>query len=70
MTTTGGRVMELASPTRIRETFVEILSEFRQRYLLTYTPDGISEQGWYLLEVNVKRKWLSVSRARSAADHP
>ena len=61
VTSTGGRVMELASPTRIRETFVEILSEFRQRYLLTYTPEGVSELGWHRLEVRVKRKGLSVT---------
>jgi VWFA-related protein len=60
VTSTGGRVVELASPERLGETFVEILSEFRQRYLLTYTPDGVSRSGWHPIEVRVKQRGLSV----------
>jgi Ca-activated chloride channel family protein len=60
VTSTGGRMIELASPQRVGETFVQILSEFRQRYLLTYTPRGVSGPGWHRIEVGVKRKGFSV----------
>ena len=34
--------------------FVDIFDEFRNRYLLSYSPKGVSSEGWHRLEVKVK----------------
>ncbi len=51
---TGGRAVEIASPTDLQNTFVSILDEFRQRYVLSFTPRGVSNSGWHRLQVRVK----------------
>ena len=61
--TTGGKVMEVRSNDRLEAAFVQILEEFRQRYLLSYTPVGITKPGWHKIEVKVKRRGVS-ARAR------
>ena len=53
---TGGSVVEIASTTDLQKTFVGILDEFRQRYLLSYTPRGVSREGWHRLQVRVKNR--------------
>jgi len=35
---TGGKVMNAERSEQLRETFVQIVTEFRSRYLLTYSP--------------------------------
>lgn len=60
---TGGKVMEVRSNDRLEEAFVQILEEFRQRYLLSYTPTGVTTPGWHKIEVRVKRRGVLV-RAR------
>ena len=35
--------------------FLSILQEFRQRYLVSYTPRGVTKEGWHRLDVRVKR---------------
>ena len=34
--------------------FLDVLDEFRQRYLVSYTPRGVSKGGWHRLEVRVR----------------
>lgn len=51
---TGGRILTAASPGRLRQAFLEILTEFRTRYLLSYTPRGVGRKGWHRLDVRVK----------------
>ena len=51
---TGGRAIEIASTTDLQKTFVAILDEFRQRYVLSFTPRGVSSSGWHRLQVRVK----------------
>jgi VWFA-related protein len=51
---TGGSVVEIASTTDLQKTFVGILDEFRQRHLLSYTPRGVSREGWHRLQVRLK----------------
>jgi Ca-activated chloride channel family protein len=58
---TGGRVLRAASVERIRETFLRILTEFRQRYLLSYVPQGVREDGWHKLVVRVRRRHMTVT---------
>ncbi len=66
---TGGSVFEVESTRDLSATFLRILDEFRQRYLVSYTPRGVSKQGWHRLEVRVKGRRATVkSRAGYQAD--
>lgn len=60
---TGGSRIELESTRDLGGTFLRILNEFRQRYLVSYTPTGVSKVGWHRLEVRVKGRRLTI-RAR------
>jgi Ca-activated chloride channel homolog len=62
-TTTGGRLLGGSNQSDLAGAFVKILDEFRQRYVLTYTPRGVADTGWHRLDVRVKRSGVSV-RAR------
>lgn len=61
---TGGGSLEVASTAELARTFVAIFDEFRYRYLLTYTPAGVDQDGWHELEVRVKRRGAAVTAAR------
>jgi Ca-activated chloride channel family protein len=52
--TTGGRLLEVGAADQLRQAFLEILAEFRTRYLLRFTPRGIQRPGWHRLDVRVK----------------
>jgi len=51
---TGGSVYVAADLERLREAFEQVVDEFRSRYLLTYTPQGVEAGGWHELEVRVR----------------
>ena len=57
------RAALLQSHERLEAAFVQILDEFRQRYLLSYTPTGVSKPGWHKIEVRVKTPRGERSRA-------
>jgi hypothetical protein len=59
---TSGRLLEVEKTDNLATVFVGILEEFRRRYLLSYTPRGVSSEGWHKLDVRVKRN--AVVRAR------
>ena len=59
-TTTGGRLLQVESPDRLRRAFLEILEEFRSRYVLRYTPRGGQRLGWHRLDVRVKGRSAKV----------
>jgi len=52
---TGGRLFEVEKTERLDTLFLGILKEFRQRYLVSYTPRGVEKEGWHRLDVRVKR---------------
>jgi len=52
---TGGRLFEIEKTANLETTFLEILDEFRHRYLVSYTPRGVARDGWHRLDVKVKR---------------
>jgi len=52
---TGGRLFEVEKTEKLDSIFLEILQEFRQRYLISYTPRGVQKEGWHKLDVRVKR---------------
>jgi VWFA-related protein len=53
---TGGRLFEAEKTANLGAIFLDVLQEFRHRYLLSYTPRGVAPNGWHRLEVRVKRK--------------
>ena len=58
---TGGAVFEIESTKDLSQTFLRILDEFRQRYLLSYTPRGVPTTSWHRLDVRVKGRRATVS---------
>jgi VWFA-related protein len=60
---TGGRLLEVESTRDLNATFRGILDEFRQRYLISYSPQGVTAGGWHRLDVRVKGRSFVV-RAR------
>lgn len=60
---TGGRLIEVESNAKLSPIFLEALQEFRQRYLVGYSPAGVSREGWHTLTVRVKGRSAAV-RAR------
>jgi len=60
---TGGRLFRIESTRGLSAVFLGVLDEFRQRYLLSYSPAGVSQEGWHQLTVRVKGRGATV-RAR------
>lgn len=58
--TTGGRVFEAAKDKDLPATMTRVLAEFRARYVLTYTPQGVDSGGYHRIEVDATRKGLNV----------
>ena len=58
--TTGGRLLEVRADDRLTPMLLNILREFRQRYVVSYTPRGVSRDGWHALQVKVKGRSLSI----------
>ena len=57
---TGGSAYKIDSTRDARATFLRILDEFRHRYLVSYTPRGVSRDGWHRLEVRVKNRRAAI----------
>ena len=57
---TGGDVVEVKATSDLRSTFVRILSEYRQRYVVGYTPTGVPPTGFHKVEVSVAGGGVSV----------
>ena len=51
---TGGRVVNATDEAALAATFLKVLDEFRQRYVLTYTATGVPERGWHTIEVKLR----------------
>jgi len=55
--TSGGQLLHAGADNKLPSVFVSILNEFRARYLLTYTPTGVTSRSrWHRLTVNLKGK--------------
>jgi len=57
---TGGRVIDIGRTGDAGPAFLEILQEFRRRYVITFTPAGVTGGGWHKLDVRVKRSGTRV----------
>jgi hypothetical protein len=44
----------------LRGAFQKILQDFRSRYILSFSPQGVAPDGFHSLDVRVKRRGLSV----------
>ena len=57
---TGGRLLRIESIADIRDRSLTILAEFRERYVLSYTPRGVARSGWHRLDVRIKGRRATV----------
>jgi VWFA-related protein len=57
---TAGRLFEVDKTANLAAIFLGVLEEFRQRYLVSYTPRGVARDGWHRLEVRVKNRRAAV----------
>ena len=57
---TGGRLFAIESTNDLSVTFARILEEFRMRYLVSYSPQGVAPGGWHRLDVRVKARGATV----------
>ena len=57
---TGGRLFEVEKTANLGAIFLNVLEEFRHRYLLSYTPRNVPRGGWHKLEVRVKGRRVAV----------
>lgn len=57
---TGGRLFEIESTKSLSTVFLQVLDEFRQRYLVSYSPGGVPAEGWHRLTVRVKNRNVQV----------
>lgn len=57
---TGGQVLQAKSSSDLRPAFQRILSEFRSRYVLAYTPEGVDAGGFHRLDIAVPGRKVTV----------
>ena len=57
---TGGQLLRVKSSAELRGVFQKILQEFRNRYILAYSPSGVSPGGFHSLDIRVNRRGASV----------
>ena len=53
---TGGDTFRTTNAGDLRQAFTRILTEFRTRYLLTYSPQAVDKTGWHPIEVKLKNR--------------
>ena len=57
---TGGQTLQVKSSDELRGTFQRILTEFRSRYVLAYSPEGVPAGGFHRLDITVPKRRLTV----------
>jgi Ca-activated chloride channel homolog len=57
---TGGSLFYIEASRDLSDAFLEILKDFRQHYLVTYTPQRVAAGGWHALEVKLKDHSLKI----------
>jgi len=57
---TGGDVVEVKETSELRATFVKILAEYRLRYILGYSPTGVTAGGFHKIQVTVPKKSATI----------
>ena len=59
-TATGGNLVEVKSSTDLKNVFLRLLNEYRQRYIVGYVPKGVARGGWHQVDVRVKGQSANV----------
>jgi len=67
-TTAGGRLIRLEPNGNLGASFLKALDEFRQSYVLHYTPRGVERPGWHELAVSVAGNKKYTIRAKKGYD--
>lgn len=57
---TGGHILPVKSSAELTAAFQKILEDFRNRYILAYSPAGVAPGGFHALDVRVKRPGVTV----------
>lgn len=57
---TGGGLIKIESTKDLSATFLRILDEFRNRYLVSYSPSGVDKNGWHRVDVRIKGRRATV----------
>jgi len=57
---TGGSLIEVDSRADLSSTFLQVLEEFRQRYLLSYSPRDVAASGWHDITVRLRGRDAAV----------
>ena len=57
---TAGELVELESTRNLRATFVRLLAEYRQRYLVAYSPTGVKPGGWHKVDVKLSKRGATI----------
>ena len=52
---TGGTIFPVGGSTNLSSAFRQVLNEFRNAYVLYFTPQGVERQGYHQIEVKVQR---------------
>jgi len=66
--TAGGRLIRLEPNGNLGASFLKALEEFRQSYVLHYTPRGVERAGWHDLVVSVRGNKKYMIRAKKGYD--
>lgn len=61
---TGGRVLHITQGAQLAPAFASIVSAFKSRYLLTYSPRNVPASGWHPIDVTLKRRTGTVTARR------
>ena len=59
----GGRHWSARKASDVNDLFGKALNELRSRYLLTYTPSGVTREGWHDVTVTLKTCVVTSPRA-------
>lgn len=53
---TGGTMIVAERSDQMRDRFISVIGEFRERYVLTYSPAGVAPDGWHDIDVRLRQK--------------
>ncbi len=52
----GGRFLEIDDVSSMEKEFGRVVEDIRSRYLLTYYPTGVAEEGWHELDIKLRNR--------------
>jgi Ca-activated chloride channel homolog len=61
---TGGAMLTAERIDQLRETFVRVVTEFKSRYVLLYTPRGVEPDGWHAIDVELRGQRADITARR------